>query len=234
MTLSKPIYHLKRRAKQLARDRGIALNQALDLVARSEQYQSWSHLASDHVPKPVPERLFARMGTGELMLMAARPRQGKTLMSLHIALQAMARGHSVYFFSLEYTQTDMAASFRAVDASGGEDDPLFYFDDSDDLSASYIKQAVAQAETGSLVIVDYLQLLDQKRSHPGLDQQIRDLSNFARERKLSILFLSQIDRSYDPSQKDCPDLADLRLPNQLDLALFDRTCFLQGDQVRYA
>jgi replicative DNA helicase len=56
--------------------------------------------------------------------------------------------------------------------------------------------------------------------------QVRKLKDFARDRELIIVCLSQIDRSYDSKKRAIPDLSDVRLPNPVDLSLFDRTCFL--------
>ena len=63
--------------------------------------------------------------------------------------------------------------------------------------------------------------------------QVRALKAFARERGATLVFISQIDRSYDPSKKPCPDLEDVRLPNPLDLKLFDKTCFLNDGKVHF-
>ena len=63
--------------------------------------------------------------------------------------------------------------------------------------------------------------------------QVRALRHFARERGLILVFLSQIDRSYDPTRKPLPDIDDVRLPNPLDLSLFDQTCFLNRGDVRF-
>ena len=63
--------------------------------------------------------------------------------------------------------------------------------------------------------------------------QVRTLHSFARERGLIFVFISQIDRSYDPSTKSCPDLQDVRLPNTLDLSLFTKTCFLNDGEIQF-
>lgn len=55
---------------------------------------------------------------------------------------------------------------------------------------------------------------------------------FASDRGLVIVFISQIDRSYDPAEKPYPDLSDIRLPNPLDLTLFSKTCFLNNGEVQ--
>lgn len=83
------------------------------------------------------------------------------------------------------------------------------------------------------MVIDYLQLLDQKRENPELMPQVRKLKSFARDRGLILVFISQIDRSYDPSKKPCPDISDVRLPNPLDLSLFDKTCFLNNGEIRF-
>lgn len=82
-------------------------------------------------------------------------------------------------------------------------------------------------------MIDYLQLLDQKREDPELMVQIRALRSFARERGLVLVFISQVDRSYDASRKPFPDLDDVRLPNPLDLSLFDKMCFLNKGEIRF-
>ena len=85
---------------------------------------------------------------------------------------------------------------------------------------------------GGIVVVDYLQVLDQKRNTPELADQVRALKAFARARGLIITLISQIHRSYDPCAKPCPDLTDVRLPNPLDLSLLNKTCFLNNGEVR--
>ena len=123
--------------------------------------------------------------------------------------------------------------FRAIGAERDDFSGLFECDSSDDISSDYIVRRLATAPRGTLVVVDYLQLLDQKRENPELMFQVRALQLFARDRGLIFVFISQIDRSYDPSIKPCPDLDDVRLPNPLDLSLFTKTCFLNNGEVRF-
>ena len=93
---------------------------------------------------------------------------------------------------------------------------------------------LASAPPNTLVVIDYLQLLDQKRENPDLMHQVQQLRSFARERQLIILCLSQIDRRYDSTNRSCPGIDDVRLPNPLDLSLFDKTCFLHQDTMQIA
>lgn len=232
MKLSAPIYRLKREARLLSRDADIPLHEALDRIAVREGYRAWSLLATRLAASRPVAGLFARLKPGELLLLGARPRQGKTLMSLELAVEAMKSGNRAVFFTLEYTVKDVLDRFRAIGVDPSQFDGLFDFDGSDAISARHIMEMLAAAQRGTLVVVDYLQLLDQKRENPELSEQVRALRTFARDRGLVIVFISQIDRSYDPAERSCPDIRDVRLPNPLDLRLFDKTCFLNEGEIR--
>ena len=230
MKLSAPVYRLKRKAKELARKENIPLHLALDRVAIGEGFGAWSLLSARSAEGA---GLLGRLMPGDLLLIGARPGHGKTLLSLQLAVDAMKAGHRAMFFTLEYTARDLLGRFQALGVEPAQFEALFTFDDSDAISADHIMQALADAPQGTLAIVDYLQLLDQKRGNPELGVQISALKAFARERGLILAFISQIDRSYDPAVKPCPDLADVRLSNPLDLSLFDKSCFLNGGEVRF-
>jgi hypothetical protein len=145
----------------------------------------------------------------------------------------MKAGYESAFFSLEYTEKDMRDRFAAlgVDRSGFAG--LFSFDCSGSISADYIATRLASTQQGMLVVIDYLQILDQKRENPDLMSQVRRLRELARERGLIMVFVSQIDRAYDPAAEPFPDIRHVRLPNPLDLGLFDKTCFLSNGAVRF-
>ncbi len=233
MRLSAPIYHLKRKAKRLSREAGIPLHDALDRVAATEGFSAWSLLAAKTAAVTPANRLFPQFRPGDLVLVGARPGQGKTLMSLELAVEAMRSGHRAAFFSLEYTERDVLDRLRAIGVDPVQFDKLFDVDCSDVINADYVVKRMAAVPRGTLVVIDYLQLLDQRRENPDLTVQVRALKSFARDRGLIVVFISQIDRSYDPSIKPCPDLDDVRLPNPLDLKLFDKTCFLNEAEVQF-
>ena len=233
MKLSAPLYHLKRKARLLSRAENIPLPEALDRIAPQQGFAGWSLLAAKAAAAAPAEKLFARLAPGDLVLMGARPGHGKTMMSLELAVLAMKSGSRGVFFTLEYTEKDMLDRFRTIGVAPENFAELFEFDSSDEISSDYIVARLARAPRGTFVVVDYLQLLDQKRGNPELMVQVRALKSFARDRGLIFVFISQIDRAYDPSQKPCPDLDDVRLPNPLDLGLFSKTCFLNDGEVRF-
>ncbi|GJL80521.1 MAG: hypothetical protein DHS20C01_01550 [marine bacterium B5-7] len=172
------------------------------------------------------------MNPGDLVLLGARPGHGKTLMSLELVVEAVKSGRRGWFFSLEYNEIDVRNRLKAIDGNSTIFSDRCKFDCSDAISADYIIDQLALSPRGTVVVIDYLQLLDQKRENPELMVQVRTLKRFACDRGLIIVFVSQIDRSYDPSARLCPDISDVRLPNPLDLMLFNKTCFLNNGEVR--
>lgn len=233
MKLSAPIYHLKRKAKRLSREEGIPLHDVLDRIATTEGFSAWSLLAAKTAAATPANKLFPQFRPGDLVLVGARPGHGKTLMSLELAVEAMKSGGRAAFFSLEYTEKDVLDRLRAIGVEPAEFDKLFEIDCSDAISADYIVKQMATAPRGTVVVIDYLQLLDQRRENPDLTVQVRALKSFARDKGLIVVFISQIDRSYDPAIKPCPDLSDVRLPNPLDLKLFDKMCFMSQSEVQF-
>ena len=97
------------------------------------------------------------------------------------------------FFTLEYTENDMLDRFRAIGVAPEDFAGLFEFDSSDDISADDIVKRLAAAPRGTLVVVDYLQLLDQKRENPEL--MIDSIAAIVRTRARADLRLYLPDRS---------------------------------------
>lgn len=233
MKLSAPVYRLKRKAKLLSREENIPLHEALDRIAAREGFSGWSLLSARLAESMPASELFARLSPGDLVLLGARPGHGKTLISLELAVEAMKSGHRSAFFTLEYTERDVLDRFRMIGADWERYKALFEFDTSEAISADYIAGRLSSAARGTLVVIDYLQILDQRRDKPDLMTQVRTLKAFAQERGVVIVFISQIDRSYDPAAKPCPDMTDIRLPNPLDLGLFDKACFVNNGAIEF-
>ncbi len=232
MKFSAPIYILKQQAKAFARKDGIPLHDALDRVAKREGFGSWSLLAAKWNADKAGASLLRQLRPGELVLLAARPGEGQTLLSLGLAAEWMARGNRAAFFTLEFTQADVLRCFGILNKDVKSIADLFTVDDSDGISADYIVARLGSAPPNMFIVVDYLQLLDQRRENPTLTHQVMQLKHFARRHKAIVVCLSQVHRRYDPAIKPLPALTDIRLPNPLDLKLFDKACLLSRGKVQ--
>jgi len=229
--LSAPIFVLKSQAKELKRTKSITMTEALNLIARREGYSSWSLLRSkarDLFPK-TREEILGYLNPGDLMLIGSRPGLGKTKFTLQVLMQAASEGRKCFFFTLEYSRREVASRVAELDESIGETRQKLSFDFSDEISSSYIiRRTKGFLEPGSVIAIDYLQLLDQKRSKPELQTQVEELKKYAKEQECIIIFVSQVDRSFEGKGKTHPTLEDVRLPNPLDLRLFNKSMFLHN------
>ncbi|WP_339767834.1 DNA helicase [uncultured Pseudosulfitobacter sp.] len=225
-----PIFRLKRDARRLARDRGVPLHAALDLVARQAGFAHWSLLAADHARQRPAARVLQQMQAGDLVLLGARPGQGKTLLGLELCGAALAAGRGAAFFSLEWTAAEVARRFAEVGVDVAQAQAL-RVDTSDALCADHIIAALGDAPRGSVAVVDYLQILDQDRRLPPLGAQMAALADFARRSGVIVVLIAQIDRGF-ADEAGPPDWGDVRLPNPVNLDLFDRAVFLQDGAVR--
>lgn len=232
MKLSAPIFVLKQQAKALSQREKLRLHVALDHIAAREGFNAWSHLASAWQRADSVRSVYNQLRPGELLLLGSRPGQGKTLLGLGLAVEAMTRGHRAAFFTLEFTAAEVEALFGLLGQSQQNFKGRWLLDMSEDLSAAHIAQRLPSEPPGTLIVVDYLQLLDQRRDKPGLGQQVQALKAHARQHRSVVVCLSQIDRGFSPAAQATPSLRDVRLPNPLDLSVFDKACFLHGGNMQ--
>lgn len=230
MKFSAPIFQLKRRAKLLARSNNMPLHKALDEVARREGFERWSLLSSQPTTVRLPEKLLDQTEAGDLLLLAGRPGQGKTRLGLQLLLAAARDGRRAALFTLEYTQAQAREIILKLEEGAAGRGEAVDIVTSDDISADFIIRHLAGAAAGTVAVIDYLQLLDQQRTKPPLSEQVLSLRDFARQSGIVLAFLAQIDRSFDPDTKKMPDVDDIRLPNQLNLRLFSKACFLHAGE----
>ena len=226
MRLSAPIYKLKSQAKRLARDEGIALHAALDRIATEQGFTSWSHLAASAQPGPA-DSVLHQLEPGDMLLVAARPGQGKTLLGLELALGAGSLGRKGVFFTLDYTRRDVDEHLARLPGQGE-----IVVDTSDEICAAYITDRLTRLDTPALAVIDYLQILDQRRETPPLADQLAALKAHARAAGAILAMISQVDRAFDPARGQLPGIMDIRMPNPFDPGLFDKACFLHDGQVR--
>lgn len=231
MKLSAPIFVLKAQAKKLKRTKSIPMTEALNEIAQREGFSSWSLLqskAKNMVPK-TSEEILEYLNPGDLMLIASRPGLGKTRFTLQLLIQAVREGRRCFFFTLEYSRREVASRVAELDESIGENHPKLTFDFSDEISSKYIiRKTKSLIEPGSVIAIDYLQLLDQQRTKPDLQVQIEELKEYAKEQECILVFISQVDRAFEGKGKSRPKLEYIRLPNPLNLKLFNKSMFLHN------
>jgi len=178
----------------------------------------------------------------ELMILAARPGIGKTTLALNIAANVAIRDKkTVAIFSLEMSRMELLiklicseARFNSKSLKTGllskenqmsllksiisvTSSPL-YIDDSGALTIWEFKNRVRQLQTTtplSLIIVDYLQIMDDPTVRDGRQAVVssisRNLKQMAREANCPVIALSQMSREVEKRSKDQrPQLSDLR------------------------
>ena len=232
MRLSAPIYRLKRQAKLLARESGVPLHEALDRLAKREGFRSWSHLAAAHPDRPA-ETILAGLTPGDMLLLGARPGHGKTLLALELAITASRAGHRPHVFTLDDNEADVLGRLKDLGHDPQKAMASLILDTSDAICADHIVRRLGEADAPGFAVVDYLQLLDQRRTTPPLGQQVATLRAHAQATGAILVLISQIDRAFENSPSGMPTLADVRLPNPCDLGLFTRTCFLHAGEIRF-
>jgi replicative DNA helicase len=103
---------------------------------------------------------------------------------------------------------------------------------SGDISADFVVRYLSGSPRGTVAVIDYLQILDQRRNKPPLWDQMLVLNEFAKENGVILAFISQIDRSFSPQRNPLPGLDDVRLPNPIPSGMFSKACFLHAGEAR--
>lgn len=238
MKLSAPIHVLKAEAQLLKKEKSITNTEALDLIAKREGFDSWSLLQSkkdDMFPKSYNE-ILGFFNPGDIALIGARPSKGKTVFTMGLFVQAIQKKASKNFcFSLAEVHKDIAKRIAVYDESLGENNAYFELDYSNDISADYIIEKTKKSiSKGSLIVIDYLQLLDEKRSNPPLQVQVEKLKNYAKEKECVVIFISQLGRELENRADKKPTMDDIRLPNPLELKFFNKIMLLHKEDQKSA
>lgn len=231
MSISQPVHKLKSHAKKLKQEKSISMTDALNLVAQKEGYSSWSLLMSKLKLPENDREILNYLNPGDLVIIGARPGVGKTSFSIGQLVQAIQAAQAKHFyFSLAEVHRDVAGRMALYDQNIGYNEKKFLLDYSDNISAEYIINRTSDIEKGSLVFVDYLQLLDEKRTNPELQIQIEQLKDYAVKTGAIFIFISQVDREVEYRIDKKPQLEDIRLPNPLDLKLFNKIILLHKEK----
>jgi len=202
------------------------------------------------------DRLTSGLQPGDLVILAGRPGSGKTTAAAGWALHVAQHAAPVAFFSLEMASTRIV--LRMLSAESGVEHvrmrrgtltdadwprlapaadrihrARLYLDDTSALSLSVIRtraRHLLRTQGLSLVVVDYLQLLDSPRGtgRESREQQVsalsRGLKRLAGELAVPVVALSQLNRAVESRTNRRPVLADLRdsgaLEQDADLVVF--------------
>ena len=178
---------------------------------------------------------------GQFIVIAARPAMGKSTLALDFARACSIRdGLPSVFFSLEMSISEINMRMLSAEAVVGlhrmrgghlsEDDwnaikakqpriaaaPLF-LDDSADLTMLQIRskcRRLQQRHGLSLVIVDYLQLMESGRRAESRQVEVaqisRGLKKLAKELQVPVVALSQLNRGSEQRADKKPMVSDLR------------------------
>ena len=185
------------------------------------------------------DNYLSGMQEGNLVILASRPSMGKSSLALNIATNAAKDNKTVAFFSLEMTKEELVqrvlfseAKVMSGDARKGQLGPekwgrvveaaskvynlSLYFDDAPIITVTDIRAKSRRLKSSKgldLIIVDYLQLM-QSSSGDNRQQEIaeisRNLKNLARELRVPIFALSQLNRAAEAREDKRPRLGDLR------------------------
>jgi len=182
---------------------------------------------------------------GELVILAARPSMGKTALALQIAEQAcrLTQGVRATIYSLEMDREALVlrsicrdAAVDSLQLRRGNVSPdewrritnsamalsnetMMTIDDRARMVeqiCSRERQVASESRPSSLVVVDYLQLLQARRTRAGasrneiVGEQSAMLKSLARELRIPVMVLSQLNRGVESRQDHRPILADLR------------------------
>ena len=195
---------------------------------------------------------------GDLIVVAGRPSMGKTSLAMNIAENVLLNDESdgaVLIFSLEMPRTALTTRLLSsmtkinqqnVRSGMLKDDEMkaifqqseklknmpLWIDDSSLLTPMELRakaRRLARTENGlSLIVVDYLQLMQLPMSAENRVNQIseisRSLKSLAKELNVPVLALSQLNRAVEKRDNKRPIMADLRdsgaIEQDADVILF--------------
>lgn len=199
------------------------------------------------------DAIMTGLNDTDLIVLAARPGMGKSAFALNIATNVCKKANpkSVAIFSLEMGKEQLVTRMLASEAlvnnnslrSGlieaeewkqlakGADElskmPI-YLDETPGITVPQIKAKARRIPNCGLVIIDYLQLMSSPNRHSNRVTEIseitRQLKLMAKELKIPVIILSQLNRGVESRPDKRPMLADLResgsIEQDADIILF--------------
>jgi replicative DNA helicase len=186
------------------------------------------------------DKLTTGFHPSELIVLAARPSQGKTALALNMAMAAAHEGRSVGFFSLEMPAEQLATRLLCAEAGVASErvrsgflteqdwpnisralgrlaEMSMFIDETPNISIMDLRARARRMKADAaidLLVVDYLQLMHTRGRFENRQQEIADISRslkaLARELQIPVLALSQLSRAVEAREGRRPQLSDLR------------------------
>lgn len=206
------------------------------------------------------DKMTAGLQPSDLIIIAARPSMGKTSFAMNIAQHAsLVEKTGVAVFSLEMSKEQLVmrllSSVGRIDsqrirtgklhsddwpkltrAVGMLSEAPIFIDDTPAISVlemrAKVRRLASQHDIG-LIVVDYLQLM-QGRSTENRTQEISEISRslkaLAKEHKVPVVALSQLNRGLEGRTDKRPMMSDLRESGAIEQDA-DVICFIYRDEV---
>ena len=207
------------------------------------------------------DELTAGLQPQNLVILAARPAMGKSTLVVNIAAHvAVEQRQPVVLFSLEMSQMELVQRILAAQARvdserlrtgrlkesdwpklsqamGRLAEAPLYIDDTAGINLMEIRskaRRLKQQKGLSLVIVDYLQLMQSHRRVENRVQEVSEISRglkvLAKELDIPVMALSQLSRRPEERTDRRPQLADLRESGSIEQDA-DVVMFIYRDEV---
>ena len=195
---------------------------------------------------PLLDRLTGGLHQRELIVLAARPSVGKTLVAMSIVENVASEGGKVFFASIEQGMVELvhrtlgkrakvsSGKFRTASFTNEERDRL------DEAAAEakrwpiwindHSSQTVADIASDSrrlkmrhgldLVVVDYLQIVRSENARANRNEQVGNISwrlkQLAKDLSVPVIALSQLNRAVENRPDSEPRLSDLRESGEIE------------------
>jgi replicative DNA helicase len=214
------------------------LQESLDRIdARMDQQHAFGGVETGFIDF---DQMTGGLQKSELVILAARPSMGKTALAMNMAEHAALSGAPVLFVSLEMSAIELGdrllCSFARVNgnrlrngtitnderkklvnaAAQISQTPLFIDDSPSRTMTEIAANARRMKKRGglSLIVVDYLQLIDPDNPRDPRQEQVakisRRLKGLARELEVPVLCLAQLNRQVEATSSNKPQLSHLR------------------------
>lgn len=204
------------------------------------------------------EKMMGGIRRGELWIVAARPKMGKSAFAFNIALNA-AEEHSVLILSMEMPKDQIhdrnvavlgkiplphvidprkleKQEWTSLTAAVGRIEKMnLFMDDQGALRLMDVRMKARQVKRRhglDLLVIDYLQLMDGEGDsrNAQIESITRGLKALAKEMKIGIVLLSQLNRSLEQRPNKRPMPSDLRDSGAIEQDC-DGALFLYRDEV---